>query len=57
MRSIVVGWMGGHMDVTVADLGEWQNTATDHVFAAGLSEEDIVPCRGNTTLDDCLHLN
>jgi hypothetical protein len=45
------------MDVTVADLGEWQNTATNHVFAAGLSVGDIVPCRGDTTLDDRLRLN
>lgn len=45
------------MDVTEADLGERQNTGTNHVFAAGLSEGDSVPCRGDTTVDDRLRLN
>lgn len=45
------------MNVREADLGEWQDTGTNHVFAAGLSEGDSVPCRGDTTLDDRLRLN
>lgn len=45
------------MDVMEADLGEWQNTATNQGFAAGLSEGDSVPCRGDTTLNDRLRLN
>jgi len=45
------------MDVTEVDLGEWQNTATNHGLAAGLFEGDSVPCRGDTTLDDRLRLN
>jgi hypothetical protein len=45
------------MDVAKADLREWQNTATNHGLAAGLSEGHIVPCRGDTTLDDRLGLN
>jgi hypothetical protein len=40
------------MDVTEADLGEWQNIAVNQGFAAGLSEGDTVPCRGDTTLND-----
>lgn len=44
---------GGDTDVTGAYLGKWQNTGTNH----GLSEEDSVPCRGDTTLDDRLRLN
>jgi len=45
------------MNVAKADLGEWQNTRTNQGFAAGLSEGDSVPCRGDTTLDDRLLLN
>ena len=45
------------MDVTEADLGEWEDTGTNRVFAAGLSEGDSVPCKGDTTLDDRLCLN
>ncbi len=44
------------MDVTEADLGEWQNTAINRGFA-GLSEGHSVPCRGDTTLNDRLRLN
>jgi len=45
------------MDVTEADLGEWEDTGTNHVFAVGLFEGDSVPCRGDITLDDRLRLN
>jgi len=42
------------MGVTGEDLGEWQDTATNQVFAAGLSGGDIAPCRDDTTYDDHL---
>jgi hypothetical protein len=45
------------MDVTGADLGKWQGTATNHGIAAGLFEGDSVPCRDDTTLDDRLRRN
>lgn len=45
------------MDVTETDLGEWPNAGINHVFAAGSFEEDSVPCRGDTRVDDRLRLN
>lgn len=45
------------MDVTEADHRELRNIAINRGLAAELSEGHIVPCRGDTTLDDRLHLN
>lgn len=45
------------MDVREADHWESQNTATNRGLAAELSEGHNVPCRGDTTLNDRLHLN
>jgi hypothetical protein len=45
------------MDVIVAGLGKWQDTATNRGFAAGLFEGDSVPCRGDRALNDRLRLN
>jgi hypothetical protein len=45
------------MDVTEADHRELLNAAINRGLVAELSEGDTVPCRGDITLDDRLHLN